>query len=348
MKPRSEAWWLEVVSRQFSEQEWKVNFRVSRATFMRLCNELRPYISRRDTSFRRAVPTSKRVAVCLWRLAGNSEYRTISHLFGIGRSTACSITNEVCRTLVCHLLKRYIKMPTGDRLEAVISRFKSRKGFPQVGGAIDGTHIPIKAPVIHPDEYYNRKSFHSVVLQAVVDSYLFFTDICVGWPGRVHDARVFANSLLFRRAQALGSVFPDGRAEDINGLDVPVILLGDSAYPLLPWLMKPFPNTGDRDRQMFNYRLSSTRMVVERAFGQLKGRFRILNKQQDTQLENVCNIVAACCILHNYCLFHDDHPEDDWMMDDDNDGGDQCDNANLPEADGTRDTILQYLIDNPA
>ena len=193
------------------------------------------------------------------------------------------------------------RMPTGDRLKRVIARFESRQGFPQVGGAIDGTHIPIKAPVIHPDEYYNRKCFHSVVLQAVVDSFLLFTDIYVGWPGRVHDARVFANRTLHERAQVLGSPFPDGRSTNINGIMVPVVLLGDSAYPLLPWLIKPFPDSGDRDRQMFNYRLSSTRIEVERAFGLLKGRFRILNKQQDTQVKNICNMVAACCILHNYC-----------------------------------------------
>ena len=96
------------------------------------------------------------------------------------------------------------------------------------------------------------------------------------------------------------------------------MLLGDSAYPLLSWLVKPFFDTADRDKQMFHSRLSSTRIEVERAFGLLKGRFRILNKQQDTQVKNICNVVAACCILHNYCLLHDDDPEDDWMTDDGN------------------------------
>ena len=56
-------------------------------------------------------------------------------------------------------------------------------------------------------------------------------------------------------------------------------------------------------------------MVVERAFGLLKGRFRILHKQQDTTLHNVCHVVTACCILHNYGIAYDDEADDDWLID---------------------------------
>ena len=95
-KARSEAWWVDVAC-HWSDREWKNNFRLSRATFVKLCSKLRPFISRRNSRFRRAVAVRKRVAVCLWRLAGNVEYRTISHLFGIGQSTAATITNNVCK-----------------------------------------------------------------------------------------------------------------------------------------------------------------------------------------------------------------------------------------------------------
>ena len=258
-----------MVCRDWTEREWKANFRMPRGTFLRLCADLYPYVSRSNTQFREAVPVSKRVAVCFWRLAGNSEYRTVSHLFGIGCSTACTVTNQVCRAIVQHLLKQYIRLPCRNRLMAVIQKFEQQQGIPQVGGAIDGTHIPIKAPSDHPDEYYNRKSFHSVILQAVVDSFMYFTDICVGWPGRVHDARVLSKSALYHKAQHLGTCFPDGQPVNVNGVMVPVIIIGDPAYPLLPWLMKPFPETGAHDKRKFNFKLSSTRIVVERSFGLL-------------------------------------------------------------------------------
>ena len=58
----------------------------------------------------------------------------------------------------------------------------------------------------------------------------------------------------------------------ISGVHVPIVILGDPAYPLLSWLMKPYIGTGllTQVQRRFNYRLSRTRVVVECAFGQLK------------------------------------------------------------------------------
>ena len=53
----------------------------------------------------------------------------------------------------------------------------------------------------------------------------------VGWPGQVHDARVFANSSLYRRGQS-GTLFPDLK-ESVAGKDVTFVLLSDPAYPLV-------------------------------------------------------------------------------------------------------------------
>jgi len=56
--------------------------------------------------------------------------------------------------------------------------------------AIDGCHILIMQPHNNPTDYYNRKSFHSVILQTVCDSKKRL-DVQIGMPGRMHDARVF-------------------------------------------------------------------------------------------------------------------------------------------------------------
>ena len=106
--------------------------------------------------------------------------------------------------------------------------------IPQCIGAIDGTHIPILAPPEYAKDYYNRKGFPSVLMQAVADHRYCFTDIYIGWPGSVHDAPVLKNSELYFKGQN-GTLVPSTH-RTINGVEVPLVILGDPAYPLLQYL----------------------------------------------------------------------------------------------------------------
>ena len=80
-----------------------------------------------------------------------------------------------------------------------VPRVHSNRDF-QCAGAIDGSHIPVRAPTLNHTDYYNRKGWYSIIIQAVVDHNYIFRDVCIGWPGSVHDARVFANSALYQKA----------------------------------------------------------------------------------------------------------------------------------------------------
>ena len=140
------------------------------------------------------------------------------------------MTKEVCSSIVSQLLPQFVRFPTGSALTEVVEGFKNELGFPQCVGAVDGCHIPIVSPQDCPADYYNRKGWHSIILQGTVEFRGWFTYIYVVWPGRVHDACVFANSSLYSRGQQnilYTSVF-------LSGADVPLVLLGDPVYPLLP------------------------------------------------------------------------------------------------------------------
>lgn len=177
------------------------------------------------------------------------------------------------------------------------------KGFPGVVGMIDGTHISITKPAERGIDYFNRKDYYLVVLQAVVMEDLRFIDAFAGFPGKVHDARIFHNSPLF----------VNGQAKCRGGH-----LLGDSAYPNLTWLLTPFRDNGHLTETQirFNYVHSSFRSNAERAFGILKGRFKRLKHIDQKNVSNIEKTILTACVLHNICILN--HEEFEELVNEDN------------------------------
>ncbi|CAH2285018.1 Hypothetical predicted protein [Pelobates cultripes] len=85
---RANEWW-DVTIPEFTRTQWVHNFRISEETFSYLCARLRPVMEKKSTNFRVSLPVRKRVAIALWKLATNSEYRSISDLFGVSKSSVC-------------------------------------------------------------------------------------------------------------------------------------------------------------------------------------------------------------------------------------------------------------------
>lgn len=81
-------------------------------------------------------------------------------------------------------------------------------------------------------------------------------------------------------------------------------IIGDSANPLLPQLMRPYRDNGHLSarQRYFNRKLNAARVVIEHAFGILKSKFRRLHYLQMRSISNISSAVSACCILHNVCL----------------------------------------------
>ena len=104
--------------------------------------------------------------------------------------------------------------------------------------AINCTHIPILSPSgLQAEQYCCRKGFFSLNVQAVCGPDLQFFNIIHRWPGSVHHSRIFANSSLHAQLQA--------RDHDGN-------LLGDSAYPLCPFIMTPVLNPSRQSETRYN------------------------------------------------------------------------------------------------
>ena len=83
------------------------------------------------------------------------------------------------------------------------------------------------------------------MVQAVVNGRKLFIDVAAGFPGSLHDARVLRNSSIYQKAEN-GDILAAGPMYLIGADEIQPYLVGDSAYPLSPWLQKPYPE-GARD-----------------------------------------------------------------------------------------------------
>jgi hypothetical protein len=58
-------------------------------------------------------------------------------------------------------------------------------------------------------------------------------------------------------------------------------------------------------KELYNLRHSQARNVVERIFGVVKRRFRLMVAAPEYSLETQTKIVPALCVLHNFIRVHD-------------------------------------------
>ncbi|XP_066589309.1 uncharacterized protein [Prorops nasuta] len=250
------------------------------------------------------ISLEKQVVLTVWILAKAESFLAVGDRFNMSASSAHYCFKNVIKTLAS-ITGTYIKWPNISQINNITLEFENRShGIPGIIGAIDGCHIPIMQPHDNAVDYYNRKGFHSVILQGVCDHQRRFIDVHIGVPGRVHDARVFRTSPLYKNIMHHNLISPSN------------CIIGDSAYPLSDFVLVPYKDNGHlrEERVRLNKRLSSVRSVIERAFALLKGKF------------------PSACILHNFILIrkgydvNDEKYTSDENLEEDDESIDATDN----------------------
>ncbi|XP_046400842.1 protein ANTAGONIST OF LIKE HETEROCHROMATIN PROTEIN 1-like [Ischnura elegans] len=159
-------------------------------------------------------------------------------------------------------------------------RFLEEKNFPGILGAIDCTHVKIKAPhvndEVYPEHLYvNRHGYHSINVQLVIyicsmnignqicDYDLNILNVNARYPGGTHDSFIWRSSNIYRALE---------NAHSVGTLDG--WLIGDSGYPLQPWLMTPVLNAiPGTPENRYTEAHAAARNCIERCNGVLKSRF---------------------------------------------------------------------------
>ena len=234
-------------------------------------------------------------------LATGDSYHTLVTQFHVGISTIQKVVNQTCAAIWDELQKEYMPVPDMNHW------CHNEQGFcTNCIGAIEGKHVVMQAPNKSESLYHNDKGTFSVVLMAIVDPWYRFTCVDIGDYGSNADGAIWSRS-------AFGQVLEHGELDLPPPKPLPNwpaggvfhhVFLGDEAFPLKANLMRPYPRARvgimERIKQIFNYRLSRARRIVENGFGIFAQRFRLFNRRIPLCPMNVDNVIKACCILHNY------------------------------------------------
>ena len=118
-----------------------------------------------------------------------------------------------------------------------------------------------------------------------------FLNIVAKWPGSTPDSFIWSNcDLAFHLEHGR---FGEGW------------LLGDSLYPLKPYLLTPLQNPVSPQERAYNRAHKKTRCLIERTFRIWKMRFLYLHKYGGCLMfspERCVKVIITTCILHNICI----------------------------------------------
>jgi len=284
-----------------SRGDFKGYLRMEPEMFHEMVERLTDVLEKTKTNWRPNLGVGLKLALTIRYLASGDSYRSLAYSFRVPHNTISKVVREVCASIVDEYDPEVFSTPsTPDSWRAIADRFGSRWNFHHTCGALDGKHIAMKCPKDSGSLYYNYKGFFSLILLAVVDADYKFLWADVGANGSASDCAVFNGSTLGAALtnNTLGLPPPEPLPNDDR--DTPFFLVGDDAFPLRTWMMKPFSHRQmSKEEAIFNYRLSRARRIVENGFGILAHRWRCLLTTLQQEPETCQVIVKACLCLHN-------------------------------------------------
>jgi hypothetical protein len=269
--------------------------------FDELLQRIGPIIQKEETRLRKPLDAGLKLALTLRHMAAGDKFTTLHYGFRCGHSNIGQIVKEVCQALVEELKDEVMQLPrTQDDWRGIAQQFQDRWNVPHALGALDGKHIRIKKPPRSGSVYFNYKGYFSVVLLALVDADYKFLWIDTGGEGHQSDGQLFGLSNLKQCIDDSSINFPDDEPLPNDDQDMPYFILGDDAFALRTFLMKPYSRRGlNNETMVANYRISRGRRVVENAFGIMASRWRCFLGTLDQRPEAVRDLIEAAVVLHN-------------------------------------------------
>ncbi|XP_063309365.1 uncharacterized protein LOC134610344 [Pelobates fuscus] len=282
--------------KDFGTCDWLDRFRMSKDTFVYLCDQLRSRLHRPGLA------PEEKVGIALCMLACPNQSSLLYARFGMRRKVMYKCLKEVCQAVVTVLKPMYLLPPDHCALREKARIFNARWGFPHCVGAIGTLHIPLPTQS-------ERDGEGSLVLHTVVDGQGLLWDACAIFPKSMSSASILENSVVWELAQEgrLRRAPEDTFLSEARNY----FLLGDASYPLQDWLLTPYPQSSRQSQVRFNLRLERARSVAEIALLRLRARWQYLLAPPDCTF--LPTLALACCVLHNMCETHGQSFDAHWL-----------------------------------
>ncbi|XP_055844508.1 putative nuclease HARBI1 [Episyrphus balteatus] len=266
------------------------NFRVTKETFLSILDLLELPVGVRSTY----IPPILQLAATLNFLGGGAYQRQVGADWSapMGQSTVCEVITSTLRKMETKLCPSKIKFsPTA--MEGTKRYFYEKYRIPGVIGCIDGSHIMLLRPSENEHIFFNRKGRHSINAMIICDENTKILAINSKYGGSAHDSFVWRQSA---QREKMNTDYCAGSSS--------TWLLGDSGYPLEPFLLTPYRSAAENSPEAwFNHVHSQARSTVERCIGVMKTRWRCILEERKLRYspKRSATIVNVCAALHNIC-----------------------------------------------
>lgn len=249
------------------------NLRVSKEGFLYLEDLL---IRKAGLCSTRYMKTTKQLGIFLYAVVTGLSMRKLAERFQ--RSTE-TIDRTYHKVMQCFLVKDLYNSVIQPALEdppipdSIQYNHYYFPWFKDCIGAVDGTHIPVSPPDGEKASFRDRHGRLTQNVLAICSFDMRFTDLLCGWEGSVADSTLWIEG---HKCEAIQ--IPDGK-----------YVLGDAGFPScdhcltlyrgVKYHLKEWERSNQRPQnkeELFILSHSKLRNVIERIFGVVKTRFKIL------------------------------------------------------------------------
>ncbi|XP_015039900.2 putative nuclease HARBI1 [Drosophila pseudoobscura] len=268
-----------------SDERFVKSFRIDKHTFKMILEKVKLHLRASST-----LSHSTQLAAVMRYLATGCHQWVVAkdHHINVGRSTFGKIIHRFIPLMQNLLCGDGISLHMDNhQVQQSHDYFLAKFQLPRIFACVDGTHFRILKPVQNHFVFYNSKGFYSMNAMVLCNYNMEILAIDATHPGSCNDSFIWNYS---SAKEYLSKNFNDK------------FVLADSGYALETFVLTPYKSAEIGTHQhRFNVKHSEALQIMGRTIGELKSRFRCLQRTLTYQPIFCCQIINVCCALHNIC-----------------------------------------------